>query len=123
MALLITLALLVNLGVFVSYPMSGAMGFTFLYVSAVLWTALAFLIGHSTARLGLLPRLVITIIFALGCAFSGLSFLPQSDKVPAIKKFADGAYPDKRSVYLGLLRLGISVPALRPPQQPEAEVI
>lgn len=123
MSMLIAAGLLINLGVFVAYPMSGHMGFTFLYISAVLWTALAVLIGRSVSQLGPWPKFVIVVGFSLACAFCGLSFLPQADKVTALSKFADGVYPDQRSVYLGLLRLGINVPALRPPDKPEAEVI
>lgn len=123
MSILIAAGLLINLGVFVAYPMSGHMGFTFLYISAVLWTALAVLIGRSVSQLGPWPKFVITVGFSLACAFCGLSFLPQADRVTALNKFADGIYPDRRSVYLGLLRLGIDVPALRPPAPPEAEVI
>lgn len=123
MSLMIISALLVNLAVFVSYPMSGTMGFTFLYLSAVVWTAFAILIGNAVARFSLWPKLVLVLIFSMACAFSGLSFLPQADKVTALNKFADGKYPDKRSVYLGLLRLGINVPSLRPPQSPEAQEI
>jgi len=123
MSIFIASALLVNLAVFVCYPMSGTMGFTFLYISAVLWTAFAVFIGHVMARFSLWAKTVILIIFSLMCAFSGLSFLPQADKVTALSKFSDGLYPDQRSVYLGLLRLGINVPSLRPPQSPEAEEI
>jgi len=123
MAILIAAALLVNLAVFVSYPMSGTMGFTFLYISAVVWTAFAILLGNSVARFSAWPKVVISLIFALVCAFSGLSFLPQADKVPALSKFSDGKSPDRRAVYLGLLRLGINLPSLRPPQSPEAEEI
>lgn len=123
MSIMIISALLVNVAVFVCYPMSGTMGFTFLYLSAVVWTAFAILIGHAVARFSAWPKAVLALIFAMACAFSGLSFLPQADKVTALSKFADGKYPDRRAVYLGLLRLGINVPSLRPPQSPEAEVI
>lgn len=123
MSILIAAGLLINLGVFVSYPMSGHMGFTFLYISAVLWTALAVLIGRSASQLGSWPRFVIIVGFSLACAFCGLSFLPQADKVTALNKFADGKYPDRRAVYLGLLRLGVNVPSLRPPAMPEGEAI
>ena len=122
-ALLIAVSLSINLGVFVSYPMSGPMGFTFLYISAVLWCAFGILIGHATARISAWGKTVLALIFAMMCAFSGLSFLPQADKVSAIRKFSDGNYPDRRSVYLGLLRLGIDIQPLRPPQTPQEEVI
>lgn len=118
MALLITFALVINLAVFVSYPMSGVMGFTFLYVSAVIWTAFAIFIGRIFSQAGLFGKVVMALIFALSCAFSGLSFLPQTDGKAAIYKFLDGKYPDRQAVYLGLLRLGVDVPALLPPPGP-----
>ena len=122
MILLIILNLAINLAVFVSYPMSGVMGFTFLYISALLWTAFAIFIGRIVSQGSVFIKVVLTLVFVLLCAFLTLSFLPQIDKTTALSKFSDGKYPDNRTIYMGLLRLGIDYPGLLPPAPPEKPV-
>jgi len=117
-ATLIFLALAINLGVFVSFPETGRFGMTFLYLSAVLWTAFAFFLG-SRPPYSLAGQLLRALFFAAGCLFSGLSFLPQKDNINPLQKLNRGQYPDRTHVFKGLLRLGIDVPALAPPPQPE----
>lgn len=116
---LIILGLLLNLGAFVCYPETGRMGMTFLYVSMMLWTAFALLITRYSPGPGPAWKTVQLMFFAVACAFSALSLLPQKDGISALTKFNKGQYPDKRDVYLGLLRLGINYPALLPPQKEE----
>jgi hypothetical protein len=117
-ASLIAVSLLVNLAVFIAYPETGRMGMTFLYVSAILWTAFAFFIG-SHAPSGTGGKVIQAAVFTLACAFAALSFLPQKDNVSALRKLNEGSYPDRRSVFIGLLRLGIDCPALLPPREEE----
>jgi hypothetical protein len=115
---LIIISLLVNLAAFIAFPETGRMGTTFLYVSAVLWTAFAFLLG-SRLPYGAAARALQAAFFILACAFSALSFLPQKDGFSPLRKLSDGRYPDGRSLFLGLLRLGIDCPSLLPPQKEE----
>ncbi len=117
---LIIAGLAANLAVFIAYPETGRMGLTFLYVSCILWTAFAFFLGrHVPSSAG--SKLAQTLGFALACAFSALTFLPQKDNTSALSKLAAGSYPDNNSVYIGLARLGINCPSLLPP--PKEEVL
>lgn len=117
-ATLIFLGLAINLGAFVAFPETGRFGMTFLYLSAVLWTAFAFFLG-SRPPYTLPGQLLRALFFAAGCLFSSLSFLPQKDNVNPLQKLSRGQYPDRTHVFKGLLRLGIVVPSLAPPPQPE----
>ncbi len=115
---LILVSALVNLAAFVCFPETGRFGWTFLYISVLLWAAFAFFLGAHPplTAAGSAARL---LTFALGCALAVLSFLPQRDAVSPLRKLSDGRYPDRRAVFLGLLRLGIDWPGLLPPQKPE----
>ena len=115
---LIIVGLLTNLAVFIAYPETGRMGVTFLYVSAILWTAFAIFLGRTTPAAAFW-KVTQGLVFTLACLISGLCFLPQKDGVSALTKFNRGIYPDRRSVFLGLLRLGLDCPALLPPQKEE----
>ncbi|MCM2267631.1 MAG: hypothetical protein NDI60_07670 [Elusimicrobiales bacterium] len=115
---LIALGLLINLGVFVCFPETGRFGVTFLYLSCLLWTAFAFFLG-SRAPFTRLGRWLRALAFAAACLFACLSFLPQKDNNNPLEKLTRGQYPDRRSVFLGLLRLGIDYPGLLPPQKEE----
>ena len=118
-SLLIFLAAAVHLGAFVSYPQSGKFGPTFLYISILLWTALAVMLNRALANASRENKAFVAVAFALVCAFSALSFLPQKDGVNPLRKLAAGQYPAGPDLYFGLLRLGIDAPALRPPPQQE----
>ena len=115
---LIIIGLLVNLAVFIAYPETGRMGMTFLYVSALLWTAFAVFIGRYVPS-ETFWRAFQALAFTLACAFAALSFLPQKDGISALRKVSEGNYPGRRSVFIGLLRLGVDCPGLLPPQKEE----
>jgi hypothetical protein len=117
-AALIFLGLLINLGAFVAFPETGRFGMTFLYLSALLWTAFAFFLGSRPPQ-SLAGQLLRAFLFAAACLFSSLSFLPQKDNINPLQKLSRGHYPDRTHVFKGLLRLGICVAALAPPPQPE----
>ena len=108
-----------HLGVFVSYPQSGRFGFTFLYVSMILWTGAAIFLNRAVNFHGVAWKAAVLSGFALTCAFSALAFLPQKDGISPLRKVSSGQYPGKRDLYLGLLRLGVDVPGLLPPQKEE----
>lgn len=115
---LISSAALINLAVFVCFPDSGKFGFTFLYISALLWAAFAFFLGSyppATAA----GRAARALAFVLGCLFCSLSFMPQRDALSPLRKLSAGHYPDRKALFLGLLRLGVDWPGLLPPQKPE----
>lgn len=116
---LILIAAATHLGAFVSYPQSGRFGITFLLIAVLLWSGLAGFIGRAAADYKAAARTALAVVFALACAFSALSFLPQKDGVSALRKFSDGKYPDRTAVYFGLLRLGVSVPRILPPKKEE----
>lgn len=117
-AALIAIGLTITLGVFVCFPDTGRFGMTFLYISGLLWTAFAFFLG-SRPPYSLAGQALRALFFAAGCLFSSLSFLPQKDNINPLQKLSRGHYPDRTHVFKGLLRLGIDVPALAPPPQPE----
>jgi hypothetical protein len=112
---LIFLAALLNLGALVCYPDTGGMGYTFVYVSVLLWSALAILVSRFTRNSDAAWKAALLLLYVLGCAFSALSFLPQKDGNSALNKVWAGRYPDKRSLYFGLLKVGVDYPALLPP--------
>lgn len=118
-SLFIFLAAVLHLGAFVSYPQSGRLGPTFIYISVLLWTALAVMLNRALAGASRENKAFFAVAFALVCAFSALSFLPQKDGVNPLRKLAAGQYPSGPDLYFGLLRLGIDAPALRPPPQAE----
>jgi hypothetical protein len=118
-ASLILISALINLAALVCYPETGSLGYTFVYISILLWSALAFFITRYSPYTGAAWKAVLALAFALGCAFSALSFLPQKDGVSALEKVWNGRFPDKRILYIGLLRVGIDYPALLPPQKEE----
>jgi len=115
----ILIAAALHLGAFVCYPESGRFGFTFLYLSIILWTAFSIFVNHAVSNAGTAWKAALAATFTLMCAFSALSFLPQKDGVSALKKVTSGRYPDKRALYFGLLRLGVDAPGLLPPQKEE----
>ena len=118
-SLYIMIAAALHLGAFVSYPHSGRFGFTFLYVSMILWTAGAVFINRAANYHGRAWKAAIAAGFALMCAFSAFAFLPQADGSNALRKLVSGRYPDGRDLYFGLLRLGVDAPGLLPPQKEE----
>lgn len=119
----ITLAVLVHAAAFVCYPDSGRMGPTVVFVSVLIWSAFAILLGHTVENLKTSDKAGILCAYALACALVVLSLLPQKDGVSPFSKLADGYVPPKTDIYRGLLRLGIDYPALLPPKKEEAPVI
>lgn len=115
----IFIAAALHLGAFVCYPQSGRFGLTFLYVSMILWTGGAIFVNRSANYYGKAWKIAIAAGFTLMCAFSALAFLPQTDRVSPLKKLTSGRYPDGKSLYFGLLRLGVDAPGLLPPQKEE----
>jgi len=41
-----------------------------------------------------------------------MTLTPQEDSVPILNKLINGYYPDKKSIYKGLLKIGIERPEL-----------
>ncbi|HAT72080.1 MAG TPA: hypothetical protein DCS63_04615 [Elusimicrobia bacterium] len=95
------------------------MGTTYIYISLLLWSAFSFLICLCVPGTGAAVKAAQYLSFSLACALLTLSFLPQKNRVSALSKIADGKYPDRRSVFIGLLRLGIYCPGLLPTQKEE----
>jgi hypothetical protein len=112
-------AAVLHLAAFVSYPESGRFGVTFLYLSLILWTAFSIFLNYASHNAGRAWKAALAAGFTLMCAFSALSFLPQKDGVSALNKFTSGKYPDKKTLYFGLLRIGIDAPGLLPPRKEE----
>lgn len=108
-----------HLAAFVSYPHSGRFGFTFLYISLILWTAGAIFINRAANYHGRAWKAAIAAGFALTCAFSALAFLPQKDGKSPLLKLISGRFPDGRDLYFGLLKLGVDAPGLLPPRKEE----
>ena len=108
-----------HLAVFVAYPHSGRFAFPFLAVSMILWTGFAIFMNRAmlNARAGW--KAALAAGFILMSAFSALSFVPQKDGISALRKFTSGVYPDNRTLYVGLRRIGIDAPRLLPPQKEE----
>lgn len=121
-SLLVLLTAMLHLAAFVSYPESGKFGVTFLYISGLLWIAFALLLTRAAAAATRENRAFIAVAFALAVAVSVLSLLPQKDGVSALRKLATGVYPDGRSFYVGLRRIGIDAPGLLPPAAEEKPV-
>lgn len=119
----ITLALCAHAAVFVCYPASGRMGPVFTFISILLWSGFAILLGGPVSGLKTSDKAGVLAAFALACAISALSLLPQKDGRSPLTKLYDGARPAKTDIYAGLLRLGIDYPALLPPQKEEPPVI
>lgn len=118
-SLYILIAAALHLAAFISYPHSGRFGFTFLYVSMILWTGGAIFINRAANYHGKAWKTAIAIGFTLICAFSALAFLPQRDGKSPFLKLISGQYPGKRDLYFGLLKLGVDAPGLLPPQKEE----
>jgi hypothetical protein len=114
---LIFVSILLNLAAFVCYPDTGPMGQPLIYIFILLWAALGFFITRYTPNADRFWKFVILLIYSLACAFSALSFLPQKDGVSPFTKVWNGQYPTDRSLYFGLLKVGIDYPALLPPQK------
>ena len=117
------LAILAHAAVFICYPDSGRMGPTVAFISLLLWSAFAILLGNTVSNLKTSDKAGLLCAYALGCALLVLSLLPQKDGVSPFSKLADGYVPAKTDIYRGLLRLGIDYPALLPPKKEEAPVI
>ncbi len=115
----VLIAAVLHLAVFVSYPQSGRFGFPFLYISVILWSSFAIFINRSVTRAGAFWKAALAVGFTLMCAFSALSFLPQKDGISALHKFTWGEYPDRKTLYFGLLRLGVDAPRLLTPEKEE----
>lgn len=118
-SLFIFIAAALHLAAFVSYPHSGRFGFTFLYISLILWSAGAIFINRAANYHGRAWKAAIAAGFALMCAFSAFAFLPQKDGKSPLLKLISGQYPGKRDLYFGLLKLGVDAPRLLPPQKEE----
>lgn len=116
---LIFITAAVHLAVFVCYPYTGRFGLTFLYISALIWVGLALFIGRALETYSSGTKAGLALVFSLFCLIATLSLLPQKDGVSPLSKFSAGKYPDRPTVYYGLLRLGVSAPRLLPPQKEE----
>jgi hypothetical protein len=116
---LIVIAAAVHLGVFVSYPYTGKFGLTFLYISALMWAGLALFVGRTLESWSAGTRAGLALAFFMFCALCTLSLMPQKDGVSPLRKFSIGKYPDRNTLYYGLLRVGISAPGLLPPKKEE----
>jgi len=92
-SLYVLIAAVLHLAAFVSYPHSGRFGFTFLYISLILWTAGAIFINRAANYHGRAWKAAVAAGFALMCAFSALAFLPQKDGISPLRKLAAGHYP------------------------------
>ncbi|MDA8130874.1 MAG: hypothetical protein M0011_05155 [Elusimicrobia bacterium] len=115
---LIFTAVLIHLGTFVCYPESGRMGMTFLFISPLMWTGLAIFTANAVSSWNRGNRIIFAVFFLLACLFSALTLMPQKDGRSPYTKFLYSEYPKGESVYVGLLRLGIYAPSLRPPPPP-----
>jgi hypothetical protein len=116
---LILVTVLLHLAALVAYPMTGPAGYPFLIISSMIWITFGVFLSNGTSSLERGTRTALAAVFALLCAFSALSFLPQQDGSSALGKFLNGEYPDRRTLYIGLLRIGIDAPRLLPPAPPE----
>lgn len=121
-SLLILLAAVLHLGVYVCYPESGRFGATFLYVSLLVWAGLAIALARAAAGAGRENKAFLAVAFGLAAAVCALSLLPQKDGVSPLRKLTSGAYPDRRSLYIGLRSLGVEAPGLLPPAAPEKPI-
>lgn len=119
----IILAAIVHAAVFVCYPQSGRMGPTFVFVSLLIWSAFAILLGSPVSGLKTSDKAGVLGAFALTCAIAVLSLMPQQDGVSPLSRLMEGRTPAKTDIYVGLLRLGINYPALLPPKNGELPVI
>ncbi|OIO02665.1 MAG: hypothetical protein COX65_05720 [Elusimicrobia bacterium CG_4_10_14_0_2_um_filter_56_8] len=115
----ILIAAALHLGAFVAYPQSGRFAFPFLAVSMILWAGFSIFINRAANQYGKAWKTAIAVIFALACAFSSLSFLPQKDGISALHKLMAGKYPDRNNLFFGLARLGIYAPGLLPAKKQE----
>ncbi|MDA8244518.1 MAG: hypothetical protein M0025_10425 [Elusimicrobia bacterium] len=116
---LIFSAVLIHLGIFVCYPESGQMGMLFLFVAPLMWTGLAVFTANAVSGWNRGNRIIFAVFFLLACFFSALSLMPQKDGRSPFTKIMYDEYPDGKSLFAGLLRLGIYVPRLLPPAPPE----
>ncbi len=116
---LILITVILHLAALVAYPMTGPAGYPFIIISSVIWITFAVFLANGTSSWERGNRAALTVVFVLLCAFSALSFLPQRDGSSALGKFLNGEYPDRRTLYIGLLNIGIDAPRLLPPAPPE----
>lgn len=118
----ILIAALIHLAAFIAYPMSGRFAYPFLFISILVWSSFAIFVSMGTAGWGRAAKTGLALAFSFACAFSALSFLPQKDGKSALGKLLDGNYPDRRAVYIGLLRLGVDAPRILPPAPEEKPI-
>ncbi len=119
----IMLAFLVQAAVFVCFPDSGKLGAAFTFISLLIWSAFAILLGNAVANFKTSDKAGVLCAYALACALAALSLLPQKNGVSPLYKLADGYVPAKTDIYKGLLRLGVDYPPLLPPKKEEPPII
>ncbi|PIS46953.1 MAG: hypothetical protein COT17_05935 [Elusimicrobia bacterium CG08_land_8_20_14_0_20_51_18] len=103
----LVLGLFLHTACLVAYPETGKLGFAFLFVSFMLWTSLSIFLKPPMSGFKLDTVIFCNILYFFFMITSLLTLTPQQDSVSILNKIIKGQYPDKKSYYKGLLRIGI----------------
>lgn len=103
---------ILHLACLILYPDTGKMGFPFLFVSLLLWTAFLFYLKPATINIRRDNLIFLNIIYVMLMLTALLTLTPQEDSVSILNKIIKSQYPTKKSIYKGLLKIGIERPDL-----------
>lgn len=108
----IPIIFLAHLACLILYPDTGKLGTSFLLISMLLWTAFLFYLKPATINLRKDNIIFLNILYLLLMFIALITLMPQQDSTSILNKIIRGEYPDKKSIYKGLLRIGIERPDL-----------
>jgi len=91
------------------------MGPYYLWISALLWCGFFVFLRANvflTAVVGAIFGELVTILFFTALFFTLASTMPQNDHLSVLEKMKRGVFPDRITVYEGLLRVGVQCDTL-----------
>jgi len=108
----ISIIFISHLSCLILYPDTGKLGFPFLFISILLWIGFLFYLKSATINLKNDTIIFLNIIYILAMIVCLMTLTPQEDSISIMNKIIKGYYPDKKSIYKGLLKIGIERPDL-----------
>ncbi|MCX5785829.1 MAG: hypothetical protein NTX59_09065 [Elusimicrobia bacterium] len=115
MTMKLVFIVLAHIAFLIAYPHTGPMGGYYLLISALIWCGFCMFLSANVlfaSMAGAIFGQLVTIVFFAALFLTLASTMPQSDNLSILGKLDKGIYPDRNSLYDGLLRVGIQYDGL-----------
>ncbi len=110
--IIITIYLLTHLAFLILYPDTTFLGFSYIFISFLLWSSFSILINSTLTRFRKETQFNVKFFIYILMILSIASFYPQNDSRSVFDKIINEEYPTRFSIYRGLKRFGIDMPQL-----------